>query len=567
MQRALTTLISVLIIMNTIAAVISFSGSAQSYGQGSPSVDITSACVFSGVGPDTVALLTDNDEGTTAVFGEATGVVIAAAREIGGVYIKFDRTPSEWVMICDGESLICGTHGFLHEYVPLPDGNGGVMTLCFPEYTEITDIFILSKGESLPSFVQVWRAAEGKCDIMLSVAHSDDDQIFFAGSVPDAVARGAEMQVCYFTNHWNTHTRPHELLNGLWACGLDRYPVIGELPDLWSSSEKNALKKLENEGFEYSGIVASQVALLRAFKPEILLLHDINGEYGHGAHRLASHTMRDAVEISADPEMYPESAEKYGVWDVPKTYIHLYEKNGIEFEIDTPLEYFGGRTAYQVSQDAFRCHISQFGTRYKDWLIGTDEEPITDSRAFPDYSPRYYGLWRTLVGEDVIRTDFYENISLLSGRDITHFEISPFIEPVILTTEPTTEPATDPLTEPTTYPATEPLTEPTTEPATEPLTESTTEPTSEPATDPTAYPATEPVTHSATEPLTEPLTVPEGASADTSSAPVLTRNSTEKPGSEGKESALPPIIIPVAAGALILFAVIAVTAVVKTRRK
>lgn len=88
----------------------------------------------------------------------------------------------------------------------------------------------------------------------------------------------------------------------------------------------------------------------------------------------------------------------------------------IDFEIDVPLEFFGGRTAYQVSQDAFRCHISQFKSRYRIWLLGTDDKPVTKASQFPKYNPRYYGLYYSAVGKDKIKTDFYENIVLLKDQ-------------------------------------------------------------------------------------------------------------------------------------------------------
>lgn len=175
-------------------------------------------------------------------------------------------------------------------------------------------------------------------------------------------------------------------------------------------------------------MVQMQVELLREFKPQIVLVHDVDGEYGHGAHILNSHSLRDDLPLASDATKYPESAEKYGVWDPLKVYIHLYDSkkakkykldaplNTIDFEIDVPLEFFGGRTAYQVSQDAFRCHISQFKSRYRIWLLGTDDKPVTKASQFPKYTPRYYGLYYSAVGKDKIKTDFYENIVLLKDQ-------------------------------------------------------------------------------------------------------------------------------------------------------
>lgn len=407
---------------------------------------ITSECTFTRDGRAINTDLIDDDEGTYRKYASCS-IRVDAPEPIGGIYIKFDRTPPPWRMTCGETEIPCGSYGFLHEYNALPEACNSV-TLDFSDEVSIADIFVLSKGSSLPSFVQVWRPAEGVCDVMLLACHSDDDQLFFAGSVPDAVARGAEMQVCYFTNHWNRHTRPHELLNGLWVCGLDRYPVIGDFLDSKKGmSEEEGLKIFADLGITYDDMVKAQTKLLRKYKPQIVLVHDVNGEYGHSAHRLDSHSLRDAAMISADASVYPDLATEFGVWDVPKIYIHLYEFNKISFEIDTPLERFGGKTAYQVSQDAFRCHISQFNSRYRDWLIGTSDAPVTKSTEFPLYSPRYYGLWKSTVGPDLIKKDFYEHIVFYADQN-------PIDPPTVA---PTSTPAPTPTSTPTpTTPASTP---------------------------------------------------------------------------------------------------------------
>ena len=47
--------------------------------------------------------------------------------------------------------------------------------------------------------------------------------------------RGLKVQVVYMTNHNDTQSRPHELLNGLWVVGIRHYPVISDFPDLAGS--------------------------------------------------------------------------------------------------------------------------------------------------------------------------------------------------------------------------------------------------------------------------------------------------------------------------------------------
>jgi LmbE family N-acetylglucosaminyl deacetylase len=411
MKKTLCSLLCIIIFLNTFLLL-----SPGYTAKARVSRDITYDCSIKLNGKWIDEDLIDGKEETYLKYDSAK-IVIKSYEPVGGVYIKFDRTPQIWSLSYEKTTFSCGNYGFLHEYQSVYFDNVRTLTLTFYTKTSISDIYVLSRGEKLPDFVQTWRPAEGKCAIMLLSCHSDDDQLFFAGSVPDAVSRGAEMQVCYFTNHWNTHQRPHELLNGLWACGLDRYPVIGRFPDFTRvDSESEMLSGFLKRGYTYDQMVEDQVELLRKYNPQIVLVHDVYGEYGHAAHKLDSHSLRDAAAVSNNPFKYPKSAEKFGVWEVPKIYIHLYSRNKIDFEIDVPLQRFDGKTAYQVSQDAFLCHISQMTTRYKEWLLGTEEKPVTDSHDFPKYSPRDYGLWQTNVGADRRKTDFYENIVLLKDQ-------------------------------------------------------------------------------------------------------------------------------------------------------
>jgi LmbE family N-acetylglucosaminyl deacetylase len=477
--------------------------------------DITANCSMELNGASINGMLIDNNETTYLKYSQAV-ITVHAGEPIGGIYIKFDRTPPSWTLWFNGMYQSCGTYGFLHEFQKVDSTSASQLTLSFPKEVSIADIFIFSLGSKPPANVQVWRPAWGRCDLMLLSAHSDDDQLFFAGAVPDAVARGAEVQVCFFTNHWNTHSRPHELLNGLWTCGLTRYPVIGPFTDTGRGySEEQGLQLFASLGFTYDDMVRHQTMLLRKYKPQIVLAHDILGEYGHSAHIIDSHALRDAALVSNDASHYPELAQTFGTWNVPKIYIHLYWEGEIDFEIDTPLSYFGGKTAYQVSQDAFRCHISQMGTRYRYWLLGTADNPVTNSYGFPMYSPRYYGLWRSLVGADSVKKHFYENISLYGDSHAAPVNTAvpatttpPTPKP---TPTPTPTPTPAPTPTPTPRPTRMPIIRPTPTPT--PLPTPTLTPTHTPA--PTPAPEPTPAPTPALEPTDEPAAQTERSGAKT----------------------------------------------------
>ena len=112
---------------------------------------------------------------------------------------------------------------------------------------------------------------------------------------------------------------------------------------------------------------------------------------------LNAHTLAKALTISADPDSFPDSAAQYGVWDVPKAYFHLYEENAVIMEWDKlTLSAFEGKTALEMAKEGFAKHTSQ----QKYFKVRADGK--NDCRKF--------GLYRSLVGEDQKKNDFFENI-------------------------------------------------------------------------------------------------------------------------------------------------------------
>ena len=355
-------------------------------------------------------LLTDGMEATASEFSAGDTLKLKCESPIGGIYLKFDMKQTRWVASAGEAAIQFGTNGFLHEYADVSPLDSGEITLTFQEDTQICELRIFSAGKP-PENVQLWQPPYDKADIALFTSHSDDETLFLLGLIPTAAAQGRRLQVIYFCQHNDQPLRRHEQLNGLWTSGCTHYPVIGRFPDLYSESIDEARNKYAANGIDEDQIIACQVEMLRRFKPNVICGHDINGEYGHGTHCLNAETLMKAVEIASHPEMYEDTAQKYGVWDVPKTYIHLLEDNPITLDFDTPLDYFGGRTAYQVSVEGYGCHYTQHWTWFTNWLKGTDEEPITAASEIEEYSPCSYGLWRSTVGEDTGIGDLFENIA------------------------------------------------------------------------------------------------------------------------------------------------------------
>ncbi|MBE6678649.1 MAG: hypothetical protein E7597_07650 [Ruminococcaceae bacterium] len=355
--------------------------------------DITAKCTITADGK-TDNRLTDNSIYTYINIEELN---ISCDTPMHGLYIEFDRECAPWTMIADGTESTEGEDGFLHQYVPL----NGVkeITINFEKGTAVADLFVFGQGV-LPDFVQRWEYADS-ADIMICPTHSDDDQLYFAGMIPWCVANGYNVQIVYLTNHLNTHDRPHELLNGLWHCGVKYYPHIPEFPDMYSESFEQAKQVYVGLGYEYDGFVEYYKELLQKYKPLVVAGHDANGEYGHGMHMLSFHALTEAIELSAEE----------GLWDVPKTYIHLWAENAVTFNWDEPLEFFEGKTAFNVSQEGFAFHLSQHRfTGLTSWLYGTDAAPITQAAQIRGLSPCRFGLYRSTVGIDSTVNGLFENL-------------------------------------------------------------------------------------------------------------------------------------------------------------
>ena len=223
------------------------------------------------------------------------------------------------------------------------------------------------------------------------VAHPDDEYVFMGGLIPYYSAeRGKKVVVAYLTK--GTSQRRMELLDGLWTVGQKSYPVLGRFSDNSSMNLKKAYAQLDKKQTRRYAI-----ELFRRYKPKVVVTHDVKGEYGHGAHKLCADIVLYAMTKAADPAADPKLTAQYGVWDVPKVYLHLYPENQIEMDWHRPLAAFGGRSAFEMAQAGFACHQSQQHTKYTVF----DSDP---------YDAKKFGLVRSLVGADTDKDDFFENL-------------------------------------------------------------------------------------------------------------------------------------------------------------
>lgn len=313
------------------------------------------------------------------------------------LYLCFGRLPERWALQEKGEdgkwrAFMEGTSDYLHVLLDV----GGrtqlrvVETSGYKTRLKINEAYVFTEGD-LPDWVQRWQPTPEKADLLLLAAHPDDELLFFGGTIPTyAAERGLDVVVAYMVGA--SSTRRSELLNGLWALGVRHYPVIGTFGDVYARGMNDLYDAWGKER-----VRRYVMGLVRRYKPEVMVTHDVNGEYGHGAHRVCADAARYCVENGADPSVLRESAEEYGAWQVKKLYLHLYEENPIVMDWRQPLSAFGGKTGLQLAREAFALHVSQQNSGY-----AVDDEGETSCARF--------GLAYTAVGPDVAGGDFMENI-------------------------------------------------------------------------------------------------------------------------------------------------------------
>ena len=336
-------------------------------------------------------------------------------QKIAALYIVWAEVPGSWTLGYNGKSETFGQNGYLHEFAAL---EGGAEEVTLTVEGDETLCFIRAFGPgALPSDVQRWEPTCEKADILVLPAHSDDEILFFGGVLAEyAGQRDLQVQVAYFSRY-PYGIREHEKLDGIWTCGVRHYPVSGPFPDVYQETPDQA-----RAYFKQDAALAFYLEQLRRFQPQVCIVHDQAGEYGNGTHQFIVQVLREALEASSDPDSFPESAEQYGVWDVPKTYLHLWKENPIVLDVRRSLSAFGGKTALEVATEAYKKHQSQQDL----WFYVSDEGP---------YSIAQFGLYRTTVGADT-GNDIMEHLVPYAQQTAAAAEVTEATQAPPSTTEP-----------------------------------------------------------------------------------------------------------------------------------
>ena len=364
--------------------------------------EMTADCAMAGTPMKGIEQIRDGRYSTKwmGINHGALRVTAPQGETINSVYIQFYENSCAFevqVRQADGEwaeAAACETE-YLTGFAALPQGAQEIRIL--PKKNgarlSIAELHVFGEGAA-PDWVQRWEAPCEDADLLVISAHPDDELLFMGGTIPYyAGERQMDVQVAYLVP--SVPYRRLELLDGLWLCGVRNYPDMGPFPDRFRLYVREMYRE---KGWNESRVLRYVAGLYRRYRPEVVVTHDVNGEYGHGAHKVAADAAQRCVALAADAAWQDEKLPYTAPWQVQKLYLHLYEEGKLRMDWRKPLAAFGGKTAFDMAEAGFACHRSQSRTDYR----------VED---FGPYDNAVFGLAYSTVGEDVAKNDFFEHVA------------------------------------------------------------------------------------------------------------------------------------------------------------
>lgn len=371
--------------------------------------DITSKCIFFVDKSKSLFKYATDGRYETAwngcsIRGINIDINISSEDNIGGIYLVWRTAPKKWVLkgfdnIGHRTKIISEScDRYLTQFISVSDSSSAyrklILTLTPDLLTtaELAEIRVYGPGKA-PYYAPSWKPFSGRADILTIATHPDDEDLYLG--VPAVIYgdQGMKCQTVFMTYGSSKSIRRYEAQESVWSLGNKSYPVMGSFRDKKTYSLREALRYWPLH--DTVGFIVEQI---RKYKPSVIVTHDVNGEYGHGAHMLTEYSTLLAFKYAGDPNKYPESVSKYGTWNAGKLYIHLYTKNALHtLYLDKHLITFDNKTVLQVISNAYLRQKSQLPGR---------SLPVSGN-----YDMRKFGLAVSNVGPDFYHNSMFENIS------------------------------------------------------------------------------------------------------------------------------------------------------------
>ena len=333
-------------------------------------------------------------------FGNIT-IKIPSSKTVDGILIKFYSTNNNISIISFGKNEEELNHysSFenetkFHEYYELSEKTSIIKINInnFQRAKGISAIRIFEKNKVGIS-VEKWKFPPKKCDLMVISSHRDDELLFFGGTIP--YYHGVRKKsVCTVFFSGMDIRRIREALASQWSMGINNYPIFMGFAGGFHNGINGTLKDWGKENY----IFKKTVNIIRKYKPDVIVTHDIKGEYGHPTHRTVAYIIQKAILLASNKSLYNESFNQYGTHQIKKLYFHNYYKNDVIMNWNESSSFLDGKTPYEVACIGFDKYYSQHRTFQMD---------SKNIRKYPNYK---FELIFSTVGNDSKKNDFFENI-------------------------------------------------------------------------------------------------------------------------------------------------------------
>lgn len=307
---------------------------------------------------------------------------------------------------------------------------------------------LVATGRHLAAQPYDWNPTPEKVDILIISSHPDDEGIFMGGVLPYVTqVKGVEaLHISMTSGDWlAAHGPPgwlreQELRAADWVYGFRNEPLFPRFKDYPTSTLEQTWDVwadgiLGNGDAEEGRAAAAYYVAeqIRRFRPEVIAVQDIDGEYGHNNHRATGIATVDGYELALNPLIDIAGLD---AWQPKKFYIHQSEANGLgspgytftnwlfhdyteEVSIDTNDDGVPDATPREVAEMGLAKHVSQGGLNSLDvstvYRVG---------EAFDGHHSEWWGLYRSTVGPDTL-TNFER-----AGRSYNNWAVGDFFENV-----------------------------------------------------------------------------------------------------------------------------------------
>jgi len=242
-----------------------------------------------------------------------------------------------------------------------------------------------------------------KAAMMIVLAHPDDEA-YFPGLIPElALVRKLPVVVIVMTSGeaglnppGDRTVREAEMRRACRAYGLPNPPLFARFADgAFQGTLEDNWKLWGGE----SAAAAYLVQEIRRYRPEVIVTHAMDGEYGHPNHVGCTLSVTKAFAGAADPVAFPVPPGGPAPWAPRKLYLHRWPTRPIEVRWDVPVPGLNGRTCLDLGNAGGRRHVSQ-GYANRDF-----------AELDGDRSSKF-GLYASTVGWDTKTDGFFEHIDL-----------------------------------------------------------------------------------------------------------------------------------------------------------